>query len=1495
MRKFFAMVMAFAIAVTSAGTLAPISAGAEANEKYLLNLDFDSENDASGIIGLKPNYIWVSPGGSQLSYIQYGDDSYVRFPLKEAMNLEGTDKYEIEMRFKMPYLNYRVLALSNGNPDDSRVYWGFAQGLLSLCRYGVPGGNASDMSLDDKTGIGSATSDEWRTVTITYDNGSVKLKVIDEHESGNVENETSTTLAALTGSANFQHRPGTTYDHLLLGNLQRDEMMSVDYIRVKKTAQTDDEPVDKNSLLNLDFDSAKDASGVIGLKPSYIWVNAGESQLSYIQYGDDSYVRFPLKEAMNLEGADKYEIEMRFKMPYLNYRVLALSNGNPGAEVLAYNGFAQGFLALCRYGLPGGNASDMSLDDKTGIGSATSDEWRTVTITYDNGNVNLKVVDEHETGNVESETSTTLAALTGSDNFQHRPGTTYDHLLLWNNVRDAMMSVDYIKVTKIPAPKVNSVTVISDGTESGITADTKGFEILFNDTMDEDSLAGSVMICDADGRKVSADGTLSEDKKTYSLKLRESLAGGTEYTMKVSTAAKTMEGINLKSDYVSRFFCEDAYTLLTVNYDMAPRDIENIYGTAATVNIKEESGGNKYMSIQPNWGNSGYSLSYTMPDSDRDYAMRFDFSFEGVRTDIASVMLCEKANVRQGGENVYNQFGLVRPTEDGKFSVAGNEVAGITYEENKWYSYELNFNRSSCALQGKIYERDNPAVCADFSFVAQHGIYGNGMPDLQYDALKFGCNGTVNIDNIILHETVDKPVKCKVTSEHTGNIFGGDDEKTLEIQLDNVMHTAANVTVSYEIIDEDGRVLKSASLSPFTMNAGENKKCAVSADVTKFGTYKIIPTVRVSADGTQSYRCGAFPFSVVNKRTDGEPLNYESGANSLAYYIETQDKWDAVKEIMQQAGIGGIRTVLSWSDVQKTKDAFVNNASYANIAYSDAISSGINNMATLSMENAVLYGGWDKPNAPHKIGTEEAWAEWEAYVDYVSKTYKDSVTYWEVINEPNAFMTGAQYAEYITRAYPIIKKNDPDGLVCGFALSGREWTWLESALKAVSADCMDIITIHPYDWEFDQNEFAGLEQWSTVFRDNNYVNSMNRLKTLLAKYGFENIPVLSTEVSVSSTPPSVEHKGLSSLKAQGAELIQLYALTKKEGFINSSYWYSLICTSVRGLEDVVDGDRNGNFGLVGNEKDVVPYAAKPAYAAMAGYNKMLTNAEYVDCIENVNDWSGTRAYRFRRTDGKQVIVLWSENKAENIALNLGIDSAEIYDKYTNKIGVMKADGGVFNFTSSFEPIYIVGDFKNFERGTGTITVDIGRQEKLCGDTAEFNLADASGRNLRIETEGTKWAEVTENTGMQNGAGHLSVQLMSGARQEEPVDVSVYEGESLIYYGRLHILAGEVSLGKVKINQKEIYTIDDAASGELTIPVLINNLYKHESGAEILVSFYDAAGRLLSVQKANAGALTRGTNEIKTQITVPESCAGMKIYLWKTNGEMIPLCGNLYIQ
>ena len=97
-----------------------------------------------------------------------------------------------------------------------------------------------------------------------------------------------------------------------------------------------------------------------------------------------------------------------------------------------------------------------------------------------------------------------------------------------------------------------------------------------------------------------------------------------------------------------------------------------------------------------------------------------------------------------------------------------------------------------------------------------------------------------------------------------------------------------------------------------------------------------------------------------------------------------------------------------------------------------------------------------------------------------------------------------------------------------------------------------------------------------------------------------------------------------------------------------------------------------------------------------------------------------------------MIVLWTEYSAENIALDLGTDNVEVFDIYTNSIGTMKSAAGVYNFTSTFEPMYIVGDFGKLQRAESTVTVSDGRIRAVKLDAADIVINDTEGRNLRSQ-------------------------------------------------------------------------------------------------------------------------------------------------------------------
>lgn len=420
------------------------------------------------------------------------------------------------------------------------------------------------------------------------------------------------------------------------------------------------------------------------------------------------------------------------------------------------------------------------------------------------------------------------------------------------------------------------------------------------------------------------------------------------------------------------------------------------------------------------------------------------------------------------------------------------------------------------------------------------------------------------------------------------------------------------------------------------------------------------------------------------------------------------------------------------------------------------------------------------------VNNDEIWSAWTRYVDEVTKRHKDNVTYWEILNEPNWVMSSDIYCKIMAAAYPIIKRNDPDAIVVGMCTGSMPWSWIESVLKEVGSNhgkYMDAISIHPYD--FDSGEYKTKlknESWSTLFRDQIYEDKITKMTELMDKYDCR-IPLYITELSISSTPM------ISSMKAQAADLVQLYTMTEARGEVKKLFWYCLENTSIRGSLYVKENDSEGNFGLVGNQGDTVPFAAKPAYLALAGYNKMLAGAKFMDSI--VED--KTRAYRFKRKDGKQVIVLWSDEGFDNFALNLGADKAEMFDIYTNSKASFSSASGIYDFTSGFEPIYIVGDFTKFERAESTIAVDNGKINAVKNDTCTFNISDKKNRNLRVEAKGTPYAQIAENTGITGGKGKIIVKTNSGAFEEEPVEVKIYDENELIYYAKYYIVIKDTGI------------------------------------------------------------------------------------------------------
>ena len=301
-----------------------------------------------------------------------------------------------------------------------------------------------------------------------------------------------------------------------------------------------------------------------------------------------------------------------------------------------------------------------------------------------------------------------------------------------------------------------------------------------------------------------------------------------------------------------------------------------------------------------------------------------------------------------------------------------------------------------------------------------------------------------------------------------------------------------------------------------TVTVGERNRTVrnVKANVDRFGIYYFVVYVKSESEGSYTDKTA---FSVVNKRADGELLNSAVGANVLR--PTSAEEWNRLKTIMLDAGISGMRTDLRWGEVETT-DGVYTDPDYTEY-YQDTVNSGIENMVILNASN--------KSGTRPDQSSTDIYPKWEKYIDYVSKKYKDSVTYWEIINEPNERMLPEKYVDYLKRAYPIIKRNDADSKIAGLATASLPWWWIKETLYRIKANpkaYLDLITFHPYD--FDSGDMRastdGLE-WCIKIRDSEYQNDMEQLNGYKSIYNCQNIPYQFTENGNHIDPRGVYAEG----------------------------------------------------------------------------------------------------------------------------------------------------------------------------------------------------------------------------------------------------------------------------------------------------------------------------------------------------------------------------------
>ncbi|MBN1315521.1 MAG: hypothetical protein JXA42_08635 [Anaerolineales bacterium] len=207
------------------------------------------------------------------------------------------------------------------------------------------------------------------------------------------------------------------------------------------------------------------------------------------------------------------------------------------------------------------------------------------------------------------------------------------------------------------------------------------------------------------------------------------------------------------------------------------------------------------------------------------------------------------------------------------------------------------------------------------------------------------------------------------------------------------------------------------------------------------------------------------------------------------------------------------------------------------------------------------------------------WGDYERFVAALVTRYRNRISVWEVMNEPDAHVWGAPsarkcYQQYLMRFYTVAKKCDPDCTV----LCGRVGPWLLPMLEEGMGNYMDGVTTHPYP---GRNGTAGIVR-----------ERYEQLQKAMIATGVIK-PIECTEVGLGAGYPWTGPGGYPNEHIKAKAITDLLGVVAETS--SSLYWYEPI-------------QANQLYGLLRYEGD--RYRPMPGYytfADLAG-RLQLTNA-----------------------------------------------------------------------------------------------------------------------------------------------------------------------------------------------------------------------------------------------------------------------------------------------
>jgi len=302
---------------------------------------------------------------------------------------------------------------------------------------------------------------------------------------------------------------------------------------------------------------------------------------------------------------------------------------------------------------------------------------------------------------------------------------------------------------------------------------------------------------------------------------------------------------------------------------------------------------------------------------------------------------------------------------------------------------------------------------------------------------------------------------------------------------------------------------------------------------------------------------------------------------------------------------------------------------------------------------------------------------WEKYVFKTVEHFKGKVDFWEVINEPNGWMSADEYLPLLKRAYKAAKQANPNCTVVGICTTADQginpFAFAKEVIEKGGLNYCDVVSYHPYSRAPED-----VIEWT------------QSLKKMIGQYSNgRDIPLWNTESGWSSpscyedmrfnpmAKSGIRSTGLSPVDV-ASYMVRLHVIMKSLGV--EKLFFFTGWTKDLGIGIYSHGDTANLINF-----DDSPAPALPAYNAMVD---ILGKSNVVKIYRSSDGFASV--YLFT-SNNKYIAVAWNLKKEREykISLPTNIVNMQLYDIMGNQIGEYKKQSDKITFILEDTPIYII--------------------------------------------------------------------------------------------------------------------------------------------------------------------------------------------------------------